>query len=95
MNEGNHKASKRNLNVVTAQILEICADGAGKTRVVYQANLNSATGTQYLNSLAKNGFIEAIPDGSRYIYKTTPKGKDLQLKLDQFKNMMEHLYSYA
>lgn len=88
-------ASKRNMNVVAAQILEICADGAGKTRVVYQANLNSATGTQYLNNLTKNGFIEAIPDGSRYIYRTTPKGLDLREKLDQFKNMMEDLYAHA
>ncbi len=47
--------SKRNPNVVTAQILEICANGAGKTRIIYQANLNSATGTQYLDNLTKNG----------------------------------------
>lgn len=88
-------SSKRNLNVVTAQILEICSEGAGKTRVVYQANLNSSTGTQYLNNLTKRGFIEAIPDGSRYIYKTTPKGQELREKLDQFKSMMENLYAHA
>lgn len=88
-------SSKRNLNVVTAQILEICTEGAGKTRVVYQANLNSTTGTQYLNDLTQRGYIEAIPEGSRYIYKTTPKGMELREKLDQFKSMMENLYSHA
>ena len=86
-------SGKRNLNLVTAQILEICAEGANKTRVIYQANLNSVTGTQYLENLTKNGLIEAIPDGSRFVYKTTPKGRELQEKLGQFKNMMEHLYS--
>lgn len=86
---------KRNLNVVTAQILEICSSGAGKTRVVYQANLNSTKGTQYLNYLTKNGFVEAIPEGSRYIYKTTPKGQELHEKLNQFKSMMENLYSHT
>lgn len=85
--------NKRNLNTVTAQILEICADGANKTRVIYQANLNSAIGTQYLNNLTKNGLIEAIPDGSRFIYKTTPKGLELKEKLGQYKSMMEQLYS--
>ncbi|MGA9098837.1 MAG: winged helix-turn-helix domain-containing protein [Methanotrichaceae archaeon] len=84
---------KRNPNVVTAQILEICTDGAGKTRIIYQANLNSATGTQYLDNLMKNGLIEAIPDGSRFVYKTTPKGRELQEKLGQFRSMMDHLYS--
>ncbi|MFB3764696.1 MAG: winged helix-turn-helix domain-containing protein [Methanotrichaceae archaeon] len=86
-------SNKRNPNAVTAQILEICSDGAGKTRIIYQANLNSATGTQYLDNLMKNGLIEAIPDGSRFIYKTTPKGRELQEKLKQFKSLMDHLYS--
>lgn len=88
-------SSKRNPNFVTAQILEVCTDGANKTRVIYQANLNSTTGTQYLDNLAKNGFIEAIPDGSRFVYKTTPKGHELKERLGQFKSMMEHLYSNA
>lgn len=87
--------SRRNLNVVTAQILEICADGAGKTRVVYQANLNATTGAQYLDNLIRSGYIEAIPKGSRIMYKTTPKGRELQEKLGQIRNMMDNLYSRA
>ncbi len=85
--------SKRNPNVVTAQILKVCSDGASKTRVIYQADLNSVIGTQYLEDLVENGFIEAIPDGSRFIYKTTSKGRKLQEKLGQFQSMMENLYS--
>lgn len=88
-------SSKRNQNLVTSQILEICADGANKTRVVYQANLNSKIGTQYLSSLTKNGLIQAIPDGSRFVYKTTPKGFELKERLGQFKSMIENLYSHA
>lgn len=86
-------AGKRNLNIVTAQILEICIEGANKTRVVYQANLNSAKGAQYLDNLTKSGLVEVIPDGARFIYRTTSKGKELQEKLEQFKSMMENLYS--
>ena len=88
-------SSKRDPNMITAQILEICADGANKTRIIYQANLNSVIGTQYLNDLAKTGFIEAIPDGARFFYKTTTKGRELQKRLGQFKSMMDQLYSNA
>jgi len=88
-------SSKRNPNLVTAQILEICTDGAGKTRIIYKANLNSVTGTEYLKSLTKNGLIEAIPDGSRFIYKTTPKGNELKERLGEFKNIMENLSQHA
>ena len=88
-------ARKRNPNVVTAQILEICADGASKTRVVYQANLNAITGRQRLEDLVRNGFIEAIPDGSRFIYKTTAKGLELKERLVQFRSMMDRLYESA
>ena len=88
-------SSKRNPNLVTAQILEICADGANKTRIIYQANLNSTIGTQYLNNLTENGLVEAIPDGSRFIYKTTSKGLMLQEKLGQYQRAMDQLYSHA
>jgi len=45
--------------------------------------------------IMKKGLIEAIPDRSRFIYKTTPKGKELQEKLGQFNSMMDHLYSHV
>ena len=86
---------RRNTNVVTTQILKICAKGASKTRVIYQANLNSVIGTQYLDNLMKSGLIEAIPNGSRITYKTTPKGLDLQEKLGQYQGLMDRLYSSA
>ncbi len=86
-------SSRRNINLVTAQILEICADGVNKTTVIYQANLNSIIGTKYLNDLTKEGLVEAIPDGSRFIYKTTAKGQELKEKLGQYNSIMEDLYS--
>ncbi len=88
-------SNKRNPNVVTAQILDKCSEGAGKTRVIYQANLNATTGKHHLDSLVRSGYIETIPKGSRTIYKTTPKGRELQEKLGEIKTMMELLYSHA
>ncbi len=86
-------SNRRYPNVVTAQILEICRDGAYKTRVVYQANLNSVVGAHYLDNLMKKGLIEAIPDGSRFIYRTTPKGRQIQERLGEFGSVMEQIYS--
>lgn len=84
---------RRNQNAVAVQILKVCKEGASKTRVIYKANLNSATGKEYLNNLTKDGLIEVIPDGSRFIYRTTSKGKELQQMLGQFQNIMDQLYS--
>lgn len=87
--------SNGNSNLVTAQILEVCINGAGKARIICQANLNSTTGTHYLNNLIENGLLEAIHDGPKFIYKTTPKGLELKECLGQYKSMMDHRYSHA
>ncbi len=86
---------RRSPNVIASKILEICVNGATKTRVVYQANLNSSIGGQYLDNMIKSGLLEAIPDGSRFIYKTTPKGIGLKDKLAQYRNMINDLYAHA
>ena len=70
------------------EALKICAKGASKTRIVYQANLNFKIINFYLDLLTKNGLIkvknELIP-----IYETTPNGLCL---LDNFKRIQNELY---
>ena len=39
---------KRSRDLIISQILFICAKGANKTRIVYQANLNFRTVDPYL-----------------------------------------------
>lgn len=86
---------RRSPNLIASQILEICTNGASKTRVVYQANLNSLVGRQYLDNMVKSGLLEAIPDGARVIYKTTPKGISLKGRLVQYRDIMNDLYANA
>lgn len=86
---------RRSPNIIATQILEICVSGASKTRIVYQANLNSSIGRQYLENMTKNGLLETIPDGARTIYKTTPKGISLKGRLLQYRDMMNDLYANA
>jgi len=86
---------RRSPNLIISKILEICVSGASKAKVVYQANLNSSLGRQYLDNMVKSGLLEAIPDGARIIYKTTPKGVGLKERLAQYSNVINDLYAHA
>ena len=78
---------KRSRDAIISQILDICAKGASKTRIVYQANLNFRTINPYLDLLTKNGLIN-VKKEQTIIYETTPRGLDL---LDNFKQIQNQL----
>jgi predicted transcriptional regulator len=66
---------KRNRDQIKAEILALCQeDGASKTRIVYQVNLNFKTAKGHLDLLLEKGLLEAIP-GDHIMYKTTEKGE--------------------
>jgi predicted transcriptional regulator len=66
---------KRSRDQIKVQILALCQeDGASKTRIVYQVNLNFKTVNGYLDLLLEKGLLEAIP-GEHIMYKTTEKGE--------------------
>jgi|GEM_PF-1571569 len=66
---------KRSKNELIIRILEICrGDGAGKTKIVCQANLNFYTINPYLDLLTVNGLLE-VEAGNHIRYRTTPKGE--------------------
>ena len=69
------------------RILSVCSEGANKTKIVYQANLNFKTVNPYIDQLVKSGMIE-IKEGQISIYKTTDKGKEL---LKNFKEIQSSL----
>ena len=75
--------SRRSRDQIIAQILTTCKDGAGKTRIVYQVNLNFKTANVHLDLLLKKGLLEANP-GEPIMYKTTPKG---ETALESFKDI--------
>jgi predicted transcriptional regulator len=91
---GNNMIPKRRTNdLIASEILKICANGATKTRIVYQANLNFLTVKPYLDDLARGGFIEVVPERARTIYMTTPKGLELKERFEQFHSEMDRLYA--
>ena len=67
---------KRSREEILAQILNTCQEGASKTRVVYQANLNFKTVNFYLETLIGNNLIE-VRTGKNVLYETTQKGANL------------------
>jgi len=82
---------KRSGDLVASQILDICMNGAGKTKILYQANLNSIRVDQYLENLIRNRLISKVPCGSRVLYKTTHEGSELNLKFHQLQTEMNEL----
>jgi predicted transcriptional regulator len=77
------KMLKRSKHVIISEILDICKDGANKTRIVYQANLNFRTVDPYIDLLIKSNLIE-VKQGRNVLYETTDKGIHL---LDDFKQI--------
>lgn len=82
---------RRSDDLIVSQILDICMNGAGKTKILYQANLNSLKVNQYLENMIKNGLITEIPSGSRMTYKTTSKGLELNLKFQRLQMEIDTL----
>ncbi len=78
---------KRSRHMIISQILEICVDGASKTKIVYQANLNFRTVNPYINLLIKNELMRIKP-GRTVLYETTERGKEL---LENFKLIHKEL----
>jgi len=64
---------KRSRQEIISRILEICTNGANKTQIVYQANLNFRTVNPYLDLLIKNDLIK-VNEERAIQYETTPKG---------------------
>lgn len=85
------RAVKRSKDAIISQVLDICMNGASKTRIVYQANLNFRTVIPYIELLTKNELLE-ITRNSVIIYKTTPKGVRLLKEFKCIQNLLPEIY---
>ena len=65
--------SKRNNLEISSDILKTAINGARKSHIVYQTNLNFKIAEKYLNQLSKSGLLTGSTKGRR-IYSTTEKG---------------------
>lgn len=71
---------------VLGSILEICGNnGASKTHIVYQINLNFKNAGAYLKWLTKKGYLEKVDR----LYRITPSGDEM---LDNLKEINSILF---
>ncbi len=76
----------RNKFQITQAILEVARDGAGKTRIMYRANLSFKLLEDYLGALVRSGLIK-VKEGERKMYLTSERG--LQF-LREFEDLERH-----
>lgn len=91
-------AKRRSSEMIIESILQACADGASKTKIIYQSNLNSATVNPYLNLLIDSDLIEADHQTIGIGYKTTKKGYEFMMSLKQHNDAilkLDSLLAYA
>lgn len=85
---------KRSKDMIISQVLDICMEGASKTKIVYQANLNFRTVNPYIELLCKNGLIETV-QGQTVYYKTTQKGIKILKEFRHIQDELPELYNNA
>ena len=84
------KMTNRSRDTIISKILDICSNGANKTRIVYQANLNFKTVTPYMDLLIKTELI-AVEKGRTVEYRTTEKGEALRENFKQINSQLIEL----
>ena len=78
---------KRSRDMIISKILHVCIDGACKTKIVYQANLNFRTVGPYIELLTSKGMINAKTENKLVIYETTARGLTLLNNFKQIQNV--------
>ncbi len=77
---------------ILLDILEICREGANKTKIVYQANLNFKMINLYLDILDKEGLLTLKCSAQSRLYFTTEKGMALLIDVG---GIYERLEQYS
>jgi len=76
----------RNKFQITQAILEVARDGAGKTRIMYRANLSFKLLEDYLGALVRSGLLK-VKEGERKTYLTSERGVQF---LREFEDLERH-----
>ena len=77
----------RSKSDIMLEVLNVCRNGASKTRIVYKANLNFNMATPYIDLLSEKGLL-SIRDGPGTLYETTPQEMGAIKTLRQLSNFL-------
>ena len=78
------RVSRRRSNIeIIADMLRVGENGAGKTEIMYSANMSYTQIQKYLGFLLSHGFIDKIEIGNPIVtYQVTEKGLGLLRNID-------------
>jgi predicted transcriptional regulator len=83
--------NRRRSNIeIIADMLRVGENGAGKTEIIYSANMSYAQIQKYLGFLVSHGFVSKVHVGNPAVtYKVTEKGGDLLRNIDGIMEILE------
>ena len=83
--------SQRRSNVeIIADMLRVGENGAGKTEIMYSANLSYSQIQKYLDYLVNQGFVNKVDmDKTMVAYQVTDSGFQLLKAIDTLMSMLE------
>jgi len=82
----NHRRSE---TTIISEILRAALKEPGITKVMYSANLNHGAAEEYLDQLLKKGLIEIIAELPRRKYRTTLRGKQVLIHLEEVAQLLQ------
>jgi predicted transcriptional regulator len=85
------RMGKRRSNIeIIADMLRVGENGAGKTEIMYTANMSYSQIQKYLDYLVNQGFISKVNmDNTMVAYQVTDTGLKLLKAIDTLMNMLE------
>ena len=85
------RVGRRRSNIeIIADMLRVGENGAGKTEIMYTANMSYHQIQKYLNYLVNQGFIHKVNmDNTLVAYRVTDSGFKLLKAIDTLMNMLE------
>ena len=83
--------NRRRSNIeIIAEMLKVGENGAGKTKIMYNANLSYAQIQKYLGFLVSQGFVDKMELGNPSVtYQVTESGLKLLESINNLMDMLE------
>ena len=83
--------NRRRSNIeIIADMLKVGENGAGKTEIMYSANMSYAQIQKYLGFLLSHEFINRVEVGNPVVtYQVTDKGEELLKNIDGIMEILE------
>lgn len=75
---------------IIGDMLRVGENGAGKTKIMYSANMSYSQMQKYLSFLISHGFIDKVEVGNpKVTYRVTDKGLSLLKSIDAVLEVLE------